>query len=593
MWSLPHSMKQILLSLLIFLMWPAVTFTKSQQATKPVVKNGGLILPDGFKATVVADSLPGAARHLAVNSNGNIYVKLRFPDAIGGNILLRDNNGDGKADMIKKFGNYDDKGSYGTGMRIHKGYLYFSSEINVYRVKLDPNKLIPNGPLELIVHDSLGPHEHDAKPLAFDDNGHLYVAFGAPSNGCQVQNRVPGSAGIDGCPLLKESGGIWQFDEAKLNQQQKDGKRYATGLRSVVAMDWNSATHSLYIVAHGRDDLHLLFPKRFSAWQSAVLPAEEFLKIKEGSNAGWPYYYYDPFKQRKILSPEYGGNGEKTGKGRTYTQPIMAFQAHWAPNDLLFYTGNMFPQHYRNGAFIAFHGSTNRSPYPQAGYFICFVPFKNGKPAGNWEIFADGFTSQRKVISAGEAQYRPMGLAMGPDGSLYISETEKGKIWRISYNGNRNKFGPAQLAGMEARKKLPNFKLPNPATDDQAKGSADHGAALYRTYCAGCHQQNGKGDGNLFPPLAGSEWVNGGPYMEKWLAIQTLLKGLQGPVKVLNKPYNSAMPAHAFLPDRDIAALLTYIRSHFGNNSSLVTPGEVSQIRLKLGLKSSATNNSH
>jgi len=358
-------------------------------------------------------------------------------------------------------------------------------------------------------------------------------------------------------------------------------------------MDWNSATHSLYVVAHGRDDLHLLFPKRFSAWQSAVLPAEEFLKIKEGSNAGWPYYYYDPFKQRKILSPEYGGNGEKTGKGRTYTQPIMAFQAHWAPNDLLFYTGNMFPQHYRNGAFIAFHGSTNRSPYPQAGYFICFVPFKNGKPAGNWEIFADGFTGQRKVISAGEAQYRPMGLAMGPDGSLYISETEKGKIWRISYNGNRNKFGPAQLAGMEALKKLPNFKLPNPTTDDQAKGSADRGAALYRTYCAGCHQQNGKGDGNLFPPLAGSEWVNGGPYMEKWLAIQTLLKGLQGPVKVLNKPYNSAMPAHAFLPDRDIAALLTYIRNHFGNNSSLVTPGEVSQIRLKLGLKSSTTTNSH
>jgi len=163
-------MKQILLSLLIFLMWPAVTFTKSQQATKPVVKNGGLILSDGFKATVVADSLPGAARHLAVNSNGSIYVKLRFPDAISGNIVLRDNNGDGKADMIKKFGNYDDKGSYGTGMRIHKGYLYFSSEINVYRVKLDPNKLIPNGPLELIVHDSLGPHEHDAKPLAFDDN---------------------------------------------------------------------------------------------------------------------------------------------------------------------------------------------------------------------------------------------------------------------------------------------------------------------------------------------------------------------------------------------------------------------------------------
>ncbi|NCD72098.1 c-type cytochrome [Mucilaginibacter agri] len=578
-------MRHLLLSLFLFFNWPAVISNQSRQAIKPIVKNSGLLLPVGFTATIVADSLPGAARHLAVNFNGDIYVKLRFPDSIGGNVALRDTNGDGRADQIRKFANYDDKGSYGTSMRIHRGYLYFSSEINVYRMKLDPKKLIPDGPLELIVHDSMGPHEHDAKPLAFDDEGHIYVAFGAPSNGCQIENRVPGSPGMNGCPLLKQSGGIWQFDEAKLNQEQKDGKRYATGLRSVVAMDWNARERCLYVVAHGRDDLHLLFPKKFSAWQSAVLPAEEFLKIKEGSDTGWPYYYYDPFKQCKILSPEYGGDGEKKGNGRAYTQPIMAFQAHWAPNDLLFYTGNLFPSRYKNGAFIAFHGATNRSPYPQGGYFICFVPFKNGKPAGNWEIFADGFTGQSKVISAGEAQYRPMGLAMGSDGSLYISETEKGKIWRIDYKGNRNNFGEMQLAGMEARKKLPNFKLPNPALDNQAKGIIGRGAALYRTYCAGCHQQNGKGDGNLFPPLAGSEWVNGGPYMEKGLAIQTLLKGLEGPVKVLNKPYNSAMPSHAFLPDRDIAALLTYIRSHFGNNSSMVTAGEVLQVRQKLGLK--------
>jgi glucose/arabinose dehydrogenase len=579
-------MKRLVPFLFVFLLYPAVTFTRSKQAVRqPVLRNSSLKLPGGFKATVVVDSLSGAARHLAVNANGDIYVKLRFPDSIGGNVALRDTNSDHRADLIKKFGSYEDKGSYGTGMRIHNGYLYFSSEINVYRVMLNPKTLVPVGPLELIVHDSMGPHEHDAKPLAFDNNGHLYVAFGAPSNGCQVQNRVPGSPGITPCPLLKESGGIWRFDEAKLNQQQKDGIRYASGLRSVVAMDWNVKEHCLYAVAHGRDDLHLLFPKKFSAWQSAVLPAEEFLKINKGSNAGWPYYYYDPFKRQRIISPEYGGDGKKTGKGQYYTQPIMAFQAHWAPNDLLFYTGTMFPRRYRNGAFIAFHGATNRSPYPQGGYFICFVPFINGKPAGKWEIFADGFTGQSKVVSASEAQYRPMGLALGPDGALYISETEKGKIWRISYNRNRKRFDQSQLAGMEARKKMPNFKLPDPRTDNQATATSNRGAALYQAYCAGCHQQDGKGDGNLFPPLTGSEWVNGGPYMEKWQAIQTLLKGLDGPVKVLNKSYNSAMPAHAFLPDRDIAALLTYIRSHFGNHSSMVTAGEVSQIRQKLGLK--------
>ncbi|WP_183566767.1 c-type cytochrome [Mucilaginibacter sp. SP1R1] len=558
-----------------------------KQSQLPVAdkNNGGLFLPGNFKAVVVVDSLVGRARHIAVNSNGDVYVKLRFPDSTGGNVALRDTNHDGKADIIKKFANYEDKGSYGTGMRIHNGYLYFSSEINVYRTKLNPATLVPDGALELIVHDTNGPHEHDAKPIAFDNKGHMFVAFGAPSNACQVQNRVPGSKGIEGCPLLKEYGGIWRFDEAKQNQQQKDGLRYATGLRSVVAMDWNTADSCLYVVAHGRDDLRLQFPKKFSAWQSAVLPAEEFLKVKQGTDAGWPYYYYDPIKKKKLLNPEYGGDGKKEGNGAKYTQPIMAFQAHWAPNDLMFYTGNQFPKRYKNGAFIAFHGSTNRSPYPQAGFFVCFVPFKNGKPSGSWEIFADGFSGHNTVVSVSDAVYRPMGVAMGPDGSLYVSDTEKGRVWRIFYQGDRTKFTTAQLAKMELRKKLPGFKLPDVMRNNLASGMLTGGAKVYATYCANCHQKNGKGDGNLFPPLSGSEWVTGGKYMEKDLAIRVLLNGLEGPVKVKNVPYNSVMPKHSFLSDTQIAQVLTYIRNNFGNNSSLVTASEVKKIRAELGVK--------
>jgi glucose/arabinose dehydrogenase/mono/diheme cytochrome c family protein len=562
-----------------------ISFTFITKRDKPPVVdqiNGGLFLPGNFKAVVVVDSLEGRARHLAVNTNGDIYVKLRFPDTIGGNVAIRDTNHDGKADIIKKFGNYEDKGSYGTGMRIHNGYLYFSSEINVYRTKLNPNTLVPDGPMELIVHDVNGAHEHDAKPIAFDNKGHIYVAFGAPSNACQVQNRVPGSMGIKGCPLLKEYGGIWRFDEAKQGQEQKDGVRYATGLRSVVAMDWNTADSCLYVVAHGRDDLRLLFPKIFSAWQSAVLPAEEFLKVKEGTDAGWPYYYYDPIKKKKLLNPEYGGDGIKAGNGAKYAQPIMAFQAHWAPNDLMFYTGNQFPKRYKNGAFVAFHGSTNRSPYPQAGFFICFVPFKNGVPAGPWEIFADGFAGHTTVVSVSDAVYRPMGIAMGPDGSLYVSDTEKGRVWKIFYQGDKNKFTSAQLAKMELRKKLPNFKMPDVMRNNLMTGMLKGGAKLYNTYCVNCHQPNGKGDGNLFPPLSGSEWVTGGKYMEKDLAIRVMLNGLEGPVKVKNVPYNSVMPKHDFLSDSDIAQVLTYIRNNFGNNSSLVTASEVKKVRASL-----------
>ena len=547
--------------------------------------NGGLFLPGNFKAVVVVDSLEGRARHLAVNSNGDVYVKLRFPDSIGGNVALRGTNHDGKADIIQPFADYEDKGSYGTGMRIHKGYLYFSSEVNVYRTKLNPKTLVPDGPLELILHDANAPHEHDAKPLAFDNKGHMYVAFGAPSNACQVQNRVPGSMGVKGCPLLKNYGGIWQFDEAKPNQQQKDGVRYATGLRSVVAMDWNTADSCLYVVAHGRDDLRLQFPGKFSGWQSAVLPAEEFIKVKPGTDVGWPYYYYDPIKKKKLLNPEYGGDGKKVGNGAKYAQPIMAFQAHWAPNDLLFYTGNQFPERYKNGAFIAFHGSTNRSPYPQAGFFVCFVPFKNGVPTGKWEIFADGFAGRNTVVSVSDAVYRPMGVSMGPDGSLYVSETEKGKVWRIFYQGDRTKFTTAQLAKMELRKKLPGFKIPDVMRNNLMSGMLGSGAKLYTTYCANCHQKDGKGDGNLFPPLSGSEWVTGGKYMEKDLAIRVILNGLEGPVKVKNKPYNSVMPKHNFLSDDQIAKVLTYIRNNFGNNSSLVTASEVKKVRAESGGK--------
>ena len=111
----------------------------------------------------------------------------------------------------------------------------------------------------------------------------------------------------------------------------------------------------------------------------------------------------------------------------------MAYPAHWAPNDLLFYSGKNFPARYQDGAFIAFHGSWNRAPEPQAGYKVVFQPMKDGKPSGAYEVFADGFAGEMKDNSPRNAQYRPVGLAVGPDGSLYVSDSQKGRVWRISY----------------------------------------------------------------------------------------------------------------------------------------------------------------
>ena len=539
--------------------------------------NGKLFLPDNFEAVVVVDSLKGRARHLAVNDNGDIYVKSRFSEEGGRNVALRDTTNDGKADIIETFGRYEKERSYGTAMRIHDGYLYFSSELVVYRQKLTPGKLIPEGELEEIVVDDHehGMHEHIAKPIAFDNKGNLYVPYGAPSNACQEMNRTPASPGLDPCPQLENHGGVWKFDAGKKGQTQKDGYRYATGIRSVVGMDWNPADENLYLVMHGRDDLLRLWASLYTPWQSAVLPSEEFLKVTDGADFGWPYCYYDQIQEKKVLEPEYGGDGNIIGKCTEFEKPLMGFPGHWAPNDLLFYSGNQFPERYQRGAFIAFHGSTNRAPYPQSGYFICFVPFENGKPTGRWEIFADGFAEVDPIVNVSDARYRPMGMAMGPDGSLYIAETEKGKIWRVMYKGEKEDFGNDQLAAMEKRKSLSHIRTPDQVNDNLDKGVIAGGEKIYSLYCATCHQKDGKGASGRFPPLAGTDWVVG----NKKRLIGVLLNGLEGNIVVNGESYINAMPQHSFLNNEEVANVLTYIRQNFGNHASEISAEEVKSLR--------------
>lgn len=278
-------------------------------------------------------------------------------------------------------------------------------------------------------------NQHASKSLALDNSGNIYVNIGAPSNSCQIQDRTPGSLGQTPCPILQNAGGIWQFKANQTNQTQSQGTRYATGLRNVVGLDWNSESRDLYVMQHGRDQLAFLFPQLFTNEQSAELPAEEFFRVQQGKDFGWPYCYYDHMQGKKVLAPEYGGDGKTEGECGTKEKPILAFPGHWAPNALLFYSGNHFPARYKNGAFIAFHGSWNRAPLRQGGYFVAFVPMKDGIPSGDWEIFAEGFPGVDVITEPDQAKYRPMGLAQGPDGSLYISDSKEGRIWRIVYKG--------------------------------------------------------------------------------------------------------------------------------------------------------------
>ncbi len=551
--------------------------------------NGGLILPDGFEALVVVDSI-GRARHIAVNDNGDIYVKLTFNDAMkgrGGTVGLRDTNNDGKADSMVYFGDYTDVGGSAVGVSIHDGYLYTSTVTSVLRNKLTSGDLVPESKTEVILHDdreNVVNNWHTTKPLAFDNEGHMYVPFGAPTNAGQDITQygptgIPGGRGIDPDPELIDYAGIWRFDANKKGQTPKDGYKFASGIRSVVGMTWNPLDNHLYLVMNGIDNFHTLYPKLYTSWQAAVLPAESLLKVTEGSDFGWPYAYYDQMQGKNMLEPGYGGDGKKIERAAKFDVPVMGFPGHWAPMDLLFYQGNQFPERYKKGVFIAFHGSTDRSPFPQAGYIVCFAPFENGKPTGQYEVFADGFTGIDTVANTSDAKYRPMGLSVGPDGSLYISESNKGKIWRVMFKGDKNKFGKEQLADLEMRKLTRTYiKTPDSISDNLHMSSEYEGGILFNTYCATCHQRNGMGDNNRYPPLAGSEWVNG----DKERLMGIILNGLQGEVEVNGKTYNGLMPAHSgFLDDGAVASIITYIRKNrgFGNNSSTVSPLEVAKVR--------------
>ncbi len=398
--------------------------------------DSGLELAPGFCAVVVADSV-GRARHLAVAPNGDIYVALRRgrgEGEDGGLLALRDTDGDGRADVIERLAE-----SSATGIALRDGYLYFAPDDAVLRFPYRPGLLGPAGPPDTIVSGLPSERSHGAKSALVDDAGNLFVNIGSPSNACQLEDRVAGSAGQDPCPELETRAGIWRFDAGRTGQTQADGERYATGLRNTFAVAVSPAG-DLYGVQHGRDQLHQNWPDLFTEEQGAYKPSEELVRIERGNDFGWPYCYHDPDLGRLVLAPEYGGNGTESGVCAEKKGPEFAFPAHWAPEAILFYTSDHFPARYRGGAFISFHGSWNRDPLPQDGYRVVFLPFADGRPADEYEVFADGFAGPE--VSPRDALHRPTGLAVGPDGSLFIADDKGGWIWRVTYRWDPDRRGP-------------------------------------------------------------------------------------------------------------------------------------------------------
>jgi glucose/arabinose dehydrogenase len=416
-------------------------------ATACAPDNGGITLPNGFCASVFADTI-GHARYIAVSSNGDVYVNTwsgryyQGPTHPGGFIVaLRDTNNDGKADIIRRFGpDARQRNEGGTGIGIYKNALYVEEgdtiAKRIVRYAISSDSMTPTSASEVIVGGLPANGDHPMHPFAIDASGNILMDVGSASNSCQLKSRQLESPGRKPCTELQTRAGIWRYDGNKTGQRFSPAERYATGNRNAVGIAFDGSGQ-LYATQHGRDQLYENWPKLYTSEQGQNQPAEELFKVDEGDDYGWPYCYYDAQQRKLVLAPEYGGDGGKAvGDCATKKGPEAFFPAHWAPDGLLFYTGSQFPAHYKGGAFIAFHGSWNRAPGPQEGYNLVFVPFTGGKPTepAKYEIFADGFAGPIKQPD--RAAHRPTGLAQALDGALYLADDKGGRVWKIVYKGS-------------------------------------------------------------------------------------------------------------------------------------------------------------
>ena len=529
--------------------------------------NGGLSLPPGFCATVFADNL-GHVRHLAVAPNGVVYANSQggpsAPGAPPGGLLLalKDTKGAGQADVITRFGDTAAEGSNGgTGVGVYKGYVYAEVNDRIVRYALTPGGIAPTGKPQVVISGLPVKGDHPMHPFIIDAKGQLFVDLGSATNSCQPKNRFSHVPGAQPCVELETRGGTWRYDANKLDQTFSAAERYATGIRNGEGFGIDAAGR-MFVTQHGRDQLiqnwRDLYPDEAKATE---LPSEELLLLTKGGDYGWPTCYFDMAQNKLVLAPEYGGDGGKAvGPCAGKRAPVAAFPAHWAPNDLTIYAGKAFPTAWRGGAFIAFHGSWNRAPAPQGGYNVTFQPLKDGKAAGAYVVFADGFAGASK--EPGKAAFRPTGLAVAPDGALYISDDVHGRIWRVTYSGAPTAAIAAAPAPrpMAAASPAPAMAGSSPVPAGATAAQVERGGRIFRGEladgtCGGCHGMDGKGT-PLGPDLTSGTWLWGDGGLAA--LTDTISKGVPAPKKA-----RSPMPPMGGLqlsPD-DLAAVSAYVWS--------------------------------
>jgi glucose/arabinose dehydrogenase/cytochrome c553 len=539
------------------------------------VNDANLTLPPGFCASIVVDRI-GHARHMAVSSDGILYVNT-WADAYAGQdmpqqpggvlVAIKINASSGKAEAMERFGETAEGGGKGgTGIALFGGYLYAEQYGKIVRYALTKGSLAPTSLPETIISDMPMNGSHRMRPFAIDVRGRLYLDSPSSTNACKKDDSA-NSPGLDPCTELETRAGIWRFDARKTGQVFSPANRYATGIRNGEGFGIDNGADRVFVTQHGRDALHTLWPSVIKEPdKEATLPSEELLLLRESGDYGWPFCYYDAFLSKLVLAPEYGGDGARQGRCTDKIGPVAVFPAHWAPNDMVLYQAKLFPSRYQNGVFIAFHGSWNRAPYLQGGYNVVFQALDGEKAVGGCEIFATGFTAGNE--DPGKAQHRPTGLAIGPDGVLFVADDARGRIYRITYRAGDNPGGqilpcpnntaPAgPLAASLTTEKSPTTAsqgaLPPGVTADEVALGKQVFQGASGAACTGCHGADATGS-PVGPNLASGSWS----WSDGSLAgiANTISLGVQKP-----KKYSTPMlpMGGASLSRKEIDAVAAYV----------------------------------
>ena len=278
------------------------------------------------------------------------------------------------------------------GLALWKDYLYVGEPTSVKRYKYDAKNMTagPGQEIASLKDFSTG---HWTRSLLFDSKGEkLYVGVGSGSNVDTGEDPM----------------------RAAINRFNPDGSGheiYASGTRNPIGLHWYPGTDTLWAAVQERDAL------------GDDLVPDYFTHIQQGAFYGWPYAYAGPHEE-----PRHKGENPAL-VAKTIPGDIL-LQSHVAVLDFLFYTGKQFPKEYQGGAFIAFHGSWNRSK--RVGYSVTFVPFQNGKPSGPVRDFLTGWMMSP---DSQEVWGRPVAIFQLQDGSILVSDDGGKKIWRIFYKG--------------------------------------------------------------------------------------------------------------------------------------------------------------